>query len=186
MSSVLWSRISFLTSREKNLSKVKILGIDPGSIKCGYGVIEIRPKGPAYVTSGTIAPSSTKPLHERLHYIYEGLIAIIHNYRPDHVVVEKIFFAKSVRAAMSLGYARGIALLAAASEGIDLHECSALEVKKSVVGYGKAEKEQVQKMVRLILNLQGNLAPDSADAIALALCYANTIKFSNAVEKSSA
>lgn len=186
MSSVLWLRISFLTSREKNLSKVKILGIDPGSIRCGYGIIEIRPKGPAYVTSGTIAPSSTKPLHERLHYIYEGLLAIIHNYRPEHVVVEKIFFAKSVRAAMSLGYARGIALLAAASERIDLHECSALEVKKSVVGYGKAEKEQVQRMVRLILNLQGDLAPDSADAIALALCYANTIQFSNAVEKSNA
>ncbi len=181
MSSVLWSKTSFLTSREKNLFKVKILGIDPGSIKCGYGVIEIRPKGAAYVTSGTIAPSSTKPLHERLKYIYEGLIAVIRNNQPDHVVVEKMFFAKSVRAAMSLGYARGIALLAAASEKIELHECSALEVKKSVVGYGKAEKEQVQKMVRLILNLQGDLAPDSADAIALALCYANTIKFNAAV-----
>jgi crossover junction endodeoxyribonuclease RuvC len=185
MSSALWSKISFLINHEKNLCKVKILGIDPGSIKCGYGVIEILPKGAVYVTSGTIAPSSTKPLHERLKYIYEGLIAIIRNYRPDHVVVEKMFFAKSVRAAMSLGYARGIALLAAASEEIELHECSALEVKKSVVGYGKAEKEQVQKMVRLILNLQGDLAPDSADAIALALCYANTIKFSNAVKKSN-
>lgn len=182
MSSALWSRTSFLTNRAKKLSKVKILGIDPGSIRCGYGVIEIQPKGAVYVTSGTIAPSSAKPLHERLKYIYEGLIAIIRNYQPDHVVVEKMFFAKSVRAAMSLGYARGIALLAAASEKIDLHECSALEVKKAVVGYGKAEKEQVQKMVRLILNLQGDLAPDSADAIALALCFANTIKFNNAVK----
>ena len=185
MSSASWSKISFLTSREKNPSKVKILGIDPGSIRCGYGLIEILHKGAAYVTSGTIAPSATRPLHERLKYIHEGLIAIIRNYRPDHVVVEKMFYAKSVRAAMSLGYARGIALLAAAEEGIDLHECSALEVKKSVVGYGKAEKEQVQKMVRLILNLQGDLSPDSADAIALALCYANTIKFSDAVKKSN-
>lgn len=183
MLSALWSKISFLISREKNPFRVKILGIDPGSIKCGYGVIEILPKGAAYVASGTIAPSSAKPLHERLKYIYEGLIAIIRNYQPDHVVVEKMFYAKSVRAAMSLGYARGIALLAAASEKIELHECSALEVKKSVVGYGRAEKEQVQKMVRLILNLQGDLAPDSADAIALALCYANTIKFNIAVAR---
>ncbi len=164
---------------------MKILGIDPGSIRCGYGIIELRHKGPVYVTSGTIAPSQTKPLHERLNVIYEGLIAIIRNHRPDHVVVEKMFYAKSVRAAMSLGYARGIALLAAAAEKITLHECSALEIKKSVVGYGRAEKAQVQKMVRLILNLQGDLAPDSADAVALALCYANTIKFSNAVGKSN-
>ena len=86
---------------------------------------------------------------------------------------------------MSLGYARGIVLLAAASEQVNIQERSALEVKKSVVGYGKAEKQQVQKMVKLILNMQGDLSPDSADALALALCYANAIKFNNAVKKSS-
>ena len=163
---------------------MKILGVDPGSIRCGYGLIRLHTRGAQYITSGTISPSQTKPLHERLRYIHEGLIEIISTYRPDHLVVEKIFFAKSVRAAISLGYARAVVLLAAASEGIDLQERSALEVKKSVVGYGKAEKQQVEKMVRLILNLQGELSPDSADALALALCYANAIKFNNAIRKS--
>jgi crossover junction endodeoxyribonuclease RuvC len=163
---------------------VKILGVDPGSIRCGYGLIQLQSRGSRYLTSGTISPSPTKPLHERLRYIYEGITGIIQTYRPDHLVVEKIFFAKSVRAAISLGYARAIVLLAAASEGIDLQERSALEVKKSVVGYGKAEKQQVEKMVRLILNLQGELSPDSADALALALCYANAIKFNEALKGS--
>jgi len=164
---------------------VRILGVDPGSIRCGYGLINLQHRGANYVTSGTISPSQTKPLHERLKYIYEALTGIIRNYRPDHIVVEKMFYAKSVRAAMSLGYARGIVLLAAASEQVNIQERSALEVKKSVVGYGKAEKQQVQKMVKLILNMQGDLSPDSADALALALCYANAIKFNNAVKKSS-
>jgi crossover junction endodeoxyribonuclease RuvC len=163
---------------------VKILGVDPGSIRCGYGLIQLQSRGSRYLTSGTISPSASKPLHERLRYIYEGITGIIQTYRPDHLVVEKIFFAKSVRAAISLGYARAIVLLAAASEGIDLQERSALEVKKSVVGYGKAEKQQVEKMVRLILNLQGELSPDSADALALALCYANALKFNEALKGS--
>ena len=161
---------------------MKILGIDPGSIRCGYGLIRLQNRGALYITSGTISPAQTRPLHERLRYIYEGITGIIRTYRPDHLVVEKIFFAKSVRAAISLGYARAIVLLAAASEGIDLQERSALEVKKSVVGYGKAEKQQVEKMVRLLLNLQGELSPDSADALALALCYANAIKFNEALK----
>ena len=164
---------------------MRILGIDPGSIRCGYGLISLQQRGVQYITSGTIAPAQTRPLHERLRYIYEALTGIIRTYRPDHMVVEKMFYAKSVRAAMSLGYARGIVLLAAASEQVDLHERSALEVKKSVVGYGKAEKQQVQKMVKLILNMQGDLSPDSADALALALCYANAIRFNNAVKKSN-
>lgn len=160
---------------------MKILGIDPGSIRCGYGMIELLKTQPVYVASGTISPSAAKPLHERLRYIYEKLSAIIQEKRPDHIVIEKMFYAKSVRAAMSLGYARGVALLAAASADIPLTECSALEVKKSVVGYGRAEKQQVQKMVGLLLNLKGDLPPDSADALALALCYANAIKFRKAV-----
>ena len=161
---------------------MKILGVDPGSIRCGYGLIRLQHGGAHYITSGTISPAQKKPLHERLRYIYEGLTGVIRTHRPDHLVVEKIFFAKSIRAAISLGYARAVVLLAAASEDIDLQERSALEVKKSVVGYGKAEKQQVEKMVRLILNLQGELSPDSADALALALCYANAIKFNEALK----
>ncbi len=160
---------------------MKILGIDPGSIRCGYGLIRLQNRGMQYITSGTISPAQSRPVHERLRYIYEAITGIIRTHDPDHIVVEKIFFAKSVRAAISLGYARAVVLLAAASEGINLQERSALEVKKSVVGYGKAEKQQVEKMVRLLLNLKGELSPDSADALALALCYANAIKFNNAL-----
>jgi len=163
---------------------MEILGIDPGSIKCGYGLIGLEGKDPFYITSGTISPSPSKPLHERLKYIFDALQEVIREHRPDTVVVEKIFFAKGAKAALSLGHARGIALLAAASENINLHECSALEVKKAVVGYGRAEKQQVLQMVKLILNVKEPLYPDSADALALALCHINTIKFREAIQSS--
>lgn len=110
---------------------------------------------------------------------------IIKTFHPDTVSVEKIFFAKGVKAALSLGHARGIILLAAASEEVELHEYSALEVKKAVVGYGRAEKRQVQEMVKAILNIKGELYPDSADALALALCHMNTIKFSDMIKNES-
>lgn len=170
---------------------MKILGIDPGSIKCGYGLIGIpkvgalsKGKDPFYITSGTISASPSKPLQERLKYIFESLQEAIREHRPDDIVVEKIFFAKGAKAALSLGHARGIVLLAAASGNINLHEYSALEVKKAVVGYGRAEKQQVMEMVRLILNVKEPLYPDSADALALALCHANTIKFREACRRS--
>ncbi len=163
---------------------MKILGIDPGSIKCGYGLISLKGNDPSYITSGTISPSPSKPLHKRLKYIFDALREIIREHRPDEIVVEKIFFAKGAKAALSLGHARGIVLLAAASEDINLHEYSALEVKKAVVGYGRAEKQQVMEMVRLILNIREPLYPDSADALALALCHTNTIKFKEAIQRS--
>lgn len=162
---------------------MKILGIDPGSIKCGYGLIGIKGKDPFYITSGTISTSPSKPLHKRLKYIFEALQEAIREHRPDDIVVEKIFFAKGARAALSLGHARGIILLAAASENIKLHEYSALEVKKAVVGYGRSDKHQVMEMVRLILNVKEPLYPDSADALGLALCHANTIKFKEAIQR---
>ncbi len=170
---------------------MKILGIDPGSIKCGYGLIGIpeagalsKGKDPFYLTSGTISAPPSKPLHERLKYIFDSLQKIIQEHRPEDIAVEKIFFAKGAKAALNLGHARGIVLLAAASENINLYEYSALEVKKAVVGYGRAEKQQVMEMVRLILNVKEPLYPDSADALGLALCHANTIKFKEAIQRS--
>jgi crossover junction endodeoxyribonuclease RuvC len=162
---------------EKNKSTVTVLGIDPGSIKCGYGLVALRDKEAQHVASGTISPSPKKPLHERLKQIYDELVHIIHTHKPNDIVVEKIFFAKGTKAALSLGHARGIILLAAASENIHLHEFSALQVKKAVVGYGRAEKGQVKSMVKVLLNVTGVLSSDSADALALALCYLNTLKF---------
>lgn len=184
MYSVSWWKKFSLFNRERNKSAVKILGIDPGSVKCGYGVISIEGKSPIYIASGTISLSASHPLQLRLKHIFDGLMHIILTYRPDNIVIEKIFFAKGARAALSLGHARGIALLAAAHENISLHECTALEVKKAVVGYGRAEKSQVQEMVKLILNVKGSLSPDGADALALALCYSNTLQFKEKITKS--
>jgi len=143
-------------------------------------VIEAAGKDAVHVASGRISPPASRPLHYRLRSIFESLSEVIDEYRPDDIVVEKIFFAKGAKSALSLGHARGIALLAAASHDVPLHEFSALEVKKAVVGYGRAEKKQVEEMVRIILNIRGSLSPDSADALALALCYMNALKFTEA------
>lgn len=172
-----------MNNQEKNKTGFKILGIDPGSINCGYGLISTNGKEALYITSGRISSSPSKPLYLRLKDIFGSLQEIIQKYTPDKIVVEKIFFAKGAKAALSLGHARGIVLLAAASENIDLHEYSALEVKKAIVGYGRADKNQVQEMVKLILNIKGALYPDSADALALALCYTNTLKFNEIKDK---
>lgn len=152
----------------------RIIGIDPGSIFCGYGVIEQRnPNTAVYVASGRIAMNKYDPLHNRLCSLYNDLTEIIREYRPDEAVIEKIFYAKGVKAALNLGHARGIALLTASLENLGIFEYSALEVKKSVVGYGKADKNQVSIMVSRILSITRPLSEDSADALALALCHAN-------------
>lgn len=180
--------------QEKNRSRV-ILGIDPGSIVCGYGIISAEQPSslsnfsesrvatgrtyalnPAYVASGRIMLSSKQPLDARLREIYNGLSDIIKEYSPDEVAIEKVFFAKSIKAALTLGQARGAALVAAASCGIPIYEYSALEVKKAVVGYGRAEKHQVQGMVAMMLNLKVRLSADSSDALAIALCHTNTLR----------
>lgn len=157
--------------------RVRVLGIDPGSLKCGYGIVTLRGKEAHHVVSGTISPSSRKPLPDRLKQIYDELVQLIRTYKPADIIVEKIFFSKGTKAALSLGHARGIVLLAAAAENVQLHEFSALQVKKAVVGYGRAEKDQVSAMVKVLLNMSGNLTSDSADALALALCYLNTLQF---------
>ena len=176
------------------LCEVKILGIDPGSITCGYGIIETsKNKKTAdciYITSGRIVTSRKKKLHIVLKELYDTLVDIIREYSPHEVVVEKVFFAKSAKAALSLGQARGIALLSAASCGLHVYEYSALEVKKAITGYGRAEKRQVQEMVMRILFPRSRhraqtpiLTEDSADALALALCHLNTLKFREAYDR---
>ncbi len=175
MSSARWWRRYCLRHREKNRSKI-ILGIDPGSIICGYGVVSTERLNTSYVASGKMILSPKSPLQIRLKELYDGLVDIIKEYAPDEVAVEKIFFAKSVKSALTLGHARGAILVAAASCGLPVYEYSALEVKKAIVGYGRAEKHQVQGMVSNMLNLRFKLSPDSADALALALCHTNTLR----------
>jgi crossover junction endodeoxyribonuclease RuvC len=166
---------------------MKILGIDPGSVNCGYGLIRAtetstsagnsrgsRSMGaPVYISSGRIVMAASKPLHERLHELFDSLSSVIKELQPDELVIEKMFFAKGIKAALGLGHTRGVALLAASLAGIPIHEYSALEVKQAVVGYGRADKRQVQIMVRNILNIQHQLSPDGADALAIALCHMN-------------
>ncbi len=148
-----------------------VLGIDPGSIFCGYGVIEADGAGCRYVASGRLDLPKSKGLEIRLKELYAGLSEVIKEFNPGAGVVEKIFFAKGLQAALSLGHARGIALVSLANQDVPVYEYSALEVKKAVTGYGKAEKSQVQEMIKRILGLSFSPSTDSADALALALCH---------------
>ncbi len=151
-----------------------ILGIDPGSMSCGYGVIECQRGIQTYVSSGRILMPVTSPLSDRLKELFISLKDIIDEFTPKEVVIEKIFFAKGIRAALSLGHTRGVIVAAVALSGRPIFEYSALEIKKAVVGYGKADKRQVQSMVSKILLLNHPISSDSADALAAAICHANT------------
>jgi crossover junction endodeoxyribonuclease RuvC len=169
-----------------NPGLMKILGIDPGSVNCGYGLISAQEAGAGrngeiggsmsrlvYISSGRIVMQASKPLHERLKELFTSLTSVIAEMRPDEVVIEKMFFAKGIKAALGLGHTRGVVLLAASMSGMPIHEYSPLEVKQAVVGYGRADKRQVQMMVQQILKIDHPLSPDGADALAMAICHMN-------------
>ena len=151
-----------------------ILGIDPGSRITGFGVIKSNGLKHSYVTSGCIRVSPTKDQAIKLQQIYDGLREVIFRFQPDEAVVEQIFFHKNPNSALKLGQARGVALLAPALHQISVAEYSARQVKQSVVGYGAASKEQVQMMIQTILKLSGTPQADAADALAVAICHAQT------------
>jgi crossover junction endodeoxyribonuclease RuvC len=156
---------------------MRVVGIDPGSLACGYGIVEHAAGGTLRcVDYGTIVLPARDELHDRLRLLHETLLEMLRRNRPDEAAVEKVFFARSVKSALSLGQARGVALLCIAEAGIPYGEYSPNEVKKAVVGYGKAEKRQVQEMVRMILSLGELPPPDSADALALAICHLNQFR----------
>ncbi len=168
---------------------MKILGIDPGSVNCGYGLIsaeEVSPrstekqtqamrrlKSISYISSGRIVMPAAGSLHVRLKDLFTSLSDVISESQPDEIVIERMFFAKGIKAALSLGHARGVVLVSAGLTGLPIFEYSPLEVKQAVVGYGRADKNQVQCMVREILKIQHQLSADGADALAIALCHAN-------------
>ncbi|KJU86833.1 Holliday junction resolvase [Candidatus Magnetobacterium bavaricum] len=153
-----------------------VIGIDPGSIVCGYGVVAKKGHELHYITSGDIKMSKTKPMELRLRQLFEGLRTVIRDAKPDEAAIEKVFYARGKpAAALQLGHARGVVMLSASIEDVPVFQYSALEVKKAVVGYGRADKEQVIKMTRLILDIKAELTSDSADALALALCHLNTM-----------
>lgn len=149
----------------------RILGIDPGSVVTGWGIVEAMGNSLSHVACGTIATAGAEAQGARLHRIYRGIQQIIARYRPDGVSLEKVFFARNPQSALKLGQARGVALLAAAENQLDVYEYSSNEIKSAVVGYGHATKGQVQKMVASLLNVSETLAADAADALAAAVCH---------------
>ena len=152
---------------------MKILGIDPGLRCTGFGVIEMQGQKLRYVASGCIKSDSHQRLPERLHTLYAGITEIIGTYQPDIAAVEQVFSNVNPQSTLLLGQARGAAITALVAQGLPVSEYTALQVKQSVVGHGKAAKEQVQDMVVRLLTLQGTPQADAADALACALCHAN-------------
>jgi crossover junction endodeoxyribonuclease RuvC len=151
----------------------RVLGIDCGSGATGYGVIETDARATRVVASGVILASARLPFPARLKKIADGLSRIIETYAPDAVAVEEVFYSVNVKSALKLGQVRGVALLKAAEAALPVHEYSPLQIKSSVVGYGRAEKSQVQHMVKLLLRLNEVPPEDAADALAVALCHAH-------------
>lgn len=150
-----------------------ILGIDPGSRITGFGLIEMRGQQYQYTNAGCIRVGDGE-ISQRLFKIHEKLCEIIEEYRPQEIAIEQIFTKINHQAALKLGQARGVALLTAAKYAIPIYEYTARHVKKSVVGYGAADKNQVQHMIRAILKLKQTPSADAADALAIAICHAHS------------
>ena len=150
-----------------------ILGIDPGSRATGYGVIEKQGSRLQFLACGVIRMTDRYTFPERLKIIFDGLCEVIEEHSPEVAAVEDVFVAVNPRSALKLGHARGVAVLAAMQHGLEVHDYTPRMVKQAVVGYGQADKHQVQQMVRVLLKLSSSPSADAADALAVALCHAN-------------
>ena len=152
--------------------KLRILGIDPGSRLTGFGILDCSADVARYVASGSVN-STTGEFPERLKLIFRSVSEIVAQYRPDVVAVESVFMHRNPSSALKLGHARSAAICATFELEIDVYEYAPREIKQAVVGTGAATKEQIQHMVRHLLELEGDPSPDAADALAAALCHAN-------------
>ncbi len=161
---------------------VRILGIDPGSRITGYGVVEQNGFTLQFVGCGVIKSTLTLSMSERLKEIYDGICAVIEKYEPRHAAIENVFVARNPSSALKLGQARGVLLLAATQYHLPLEEYSAKAVKQAVVGYGQAGKGQIQQAVRALFKLSATPSADAADALAIAMCCANHLSISRAVD----
>lgn len=153
---------------------IRTIGVDPGSRFTGFGVVEGDGFKLKHIHHGTIKLPASRSFPERLKMIFEGLNAAILEFKPECMAVEEVFFAKNVKSALSLGQARGAVLLAGISCGLSIHEYSALRIKQSVAGYGRAAKEQVAGMVQRLFRIDAELEPNAADALAIAVCHIST------------
>jgi len=157
-----------------------ILGIDPGIAIVGYGIIEYKGNRFTVINYGAITTDAALSLPERLKEIYEQVTHLIEYYKPDAIAVEELFFNTNVKTAISVGHGRGVIILAAANANLHIGEYTPLQVKQAVVGYGRAEKKQVQQMVKVILGLNAVPKPDDvADALAVAICHAHSANMNN-------
>ncbi len=162
---------------------MRVLGVDPGSRITGYGVLDEKNREISFVSAGLIKPPEKMPFPRKIHRIFKGLVEIIDRYAPHTVAVEDLFYAKNARSSLKLGHARGAALIAAGQCDIPVFEYTPLEIKKSVVGYGRADKEQVRSMVNIMLRLTKQVPLDASDALAAAICHINSARLSALKQK---
>ena len=157
---------------DRGVPGVRVFGIDPGSERTGYGCVDSDGQRHQLVACGAIVVPARATFPERLRLIHEGLVALIRECRPDCAAIENLFHAANVRSALKLGHARGVAMLAAVESGLTIAEYSPAEIKRALVGYGRAEKHQVAEMIRLLLHLDVVPTPhDASDALAVAICH---------------
>lgn len=163
---------------------MRILGIDPGYAILGYGIIDKKGNRYSVCDYGVVTTNPSMAMPDRLKYLYTQIMEIIHEYEPDVVSIEELFFNTNSKTALLVGQARGVVILACANSGIEIREYTPLQIKQGLVGYGRADKKQVQAMVKAILNLNEVPQPDdTADALAAAICHGNTSRLLNSIDK---
>ena len=160
-----------------------VLGIDPGTIVTGYGVIEKQGDRLRHLDNGGIFPPKKDSLPLRVHFIFEHIEKLIEKFSPEAVAIEDIFVAKNVASSLKLGHARGAAMVAGTRAGIPVFEYSANQVKLALTGYGHAGKEQIQKMVQTLLRLPGEPFTDASDALAVAICHSHSVPHLKKIER---
>jgi crossover junction endodeoxyribonuclease RuvC len=164
---------------------MRIIGIDPGIATVGFGIVDRIQGKVKPVQYGAIETPAHTDAGLRLQMVYDSVMGLVDKYKPDQMAVEKLFFNRNVTTAFSVSQARGVIILAGVQKGLIIGEYTPLQVKQAVVGYGKAEKKQVQEMVRMLLNLKTVPKPDDvADALAVAICHAHTYTLSDRIKES--
>ena len=154
---------------------MRILGIDPGYAILGYGILDMKGNRFSVVTYGSVLTDASMDMPSRLQVLYNRLSEIIEEYQPEEASIEELFFNNNAKTAILVGEARGVAVLACAKKGLRISEYTPLQIKQALVGYGRADKKQVQSMVKAILNLEKVPKPDdTADALAIAVCHAHS------------
>ena len=165
--------------------KTRVLGIDPGTLALGYGVIDEEDGDITQVACGALTAAPGAPMEERLHAIYKGLLEVIDRYRPDEVAIEEPFVAKNARSALAVGQAIGVATIAILGRGIPVYHYTPTQVKQAVTSYGRSGKDQVQEMVGILLDLPTPPSPsDAADALAVAICHIQEKQVSKLISES--